>query len=67
MERMGAMSTRISSLKIEKVEEQGIYDFDKSVNSKSVNSKCFDLSGRKIDNRKSQHAIVIMNGKKVIK
>ena len=67
MERMGAMSTRISSLKIEKVEEQGIYDFDKSVNSKSVNSKCFDLSGRKIDNRKSQHAIVILNGKKVIK
>ena len=63
LERMGAMANRISSLKIEKVEEQGIESIPLTSNKES--EKVYDLQGR--EQKGMQHGIVVMKGKKVKK
>ena len=40
---------------------------NQSVNSKSVNNKCYDLQGRQIVNRKLQRGLYIVGGKKIVK
>ena len=47
----------------------GIKEIDHSDNhdSPSGDDKCFDLSGRKIDNRKLSSGLYIINGRKVVK
>ena len=54
------MSRRITSLKIEKVEEQGI---SPSLTLPQGKGTVYDLQGRRQESLK--HGIVIVNGKKV--
>ena len=44
----------------------GIGSRNQIVNRKSLNSKYFDLQGRRIVNRKSQKGLYIVDGKKII-
>jgi hypothetical protein len=65
MERLGTMSRRITSLKIEKVEEQGIGPSCPSLALPQGKGTVYDLQGRRQESQK--HGIVIVNGKKVKK
>ena len=63
MERLGTMSRRITSLKIEKVEEQGLSPSCPSLALPQGKGTVYDLQGRRQESQK--HGIVIVNGKKV--
>ena len=65
LERLGTMSRRITSLKIEKVEEQGISPNCPSLALPQEQGAVYDLQGRRQESQK--HGIVIVNGKKVKK
>lgn len=65
MERMGAWGHRISSLKIEKIEDQGIGLSPTLSQGKGV---VYDLQGRKVnENDNLKKGIYILNGRKVVK
>ena len=67
MERMGAWGNRISSLKIEKTEDQGIGLSPTLSQGKGV---VYDLQGRRVnvnDNDNLKKGIYILNGRKVVK
>ncbi|MBQ3630589.1 MAG: hypothetical protein II949_05070 [Prevotella sp.] len=65
MERMGAWGNRISSLKIELIDDESAISDPviKSSNSKSSNSKYYDLLGRQ---GSTSPGLRIVNGKKII-